>query len=162
MFEEGHHYYNRSFGYKVIAIDADRMLVIKDGGEQAELSLNHQTRIQENMERDRLHRTSPQSKVVKRRSDKISQDISEFQKNSLVNFRAYRAGGIVVECTTCHTHSPILDVDELKEFYSIHPAHNTEVNDGYYDSDEIKSVLDATKTVHRQWKFRGQSKGRFV
>ena len=55
MFEEERNYANRSFGFKVIAIHRDRMLVVKDDGKLVVLSHSLQTRIQENIEIQNNH-----------------------------------------------------------------------------------------------------------
>lgn len=140
MFQKGLHYKNRRFSFKVLQIEGNKMLVLLENDEKAVLNLELQTRIQKNISTQIIEPYTP-SKLPKRGKHYPSprkQSISEWQINSLANLNKDNiSGGIVVECLDCRAHSEIFGIDELRDFYFIHPKHNTRANGGYYDSNLI-------------------------
>ena len=142
MFQEGNHYKNRRFGFTVTAVLGDRMLVVMENGDKAVLSFELQSRIQNNIKI--AGKSMWTSTGLRPRQGALGSEqskISGWQLTSLVKFKESKNGGIVAECRDCQVHSSIFDVDELREFYLIHPKHKTNANDGYYDPDEIDKVI---------------------
>ena len=102
VFEEGLHYTNRRFGFTVIVIHGDRMLVTKDDGEQVVLSHNLQSLIQENIARQSTGVDTHYTQRSKRgKSLEERRRMSGWQEKSLAKFREHTDGGIVAECITC-------------------------------------------------------------
>ena len=138
MFKIGLHYKNRRFGFKVLQINGNKLFVLLDNGGKAILNKELQARFQKNISTEITEPPTP-SKLTKRGQNHFSprkQPISEWQINSLANLSKDNIdGGIVVECLDSKTHSEILNIDELRDFYFIHPKHNTHPNAEYYDSN---------------------------
>ena len=138
MFKIGVHYNNRRFDFKVLQINGNKLFVPLENGRRAILNKKLQERIQKNISTEIIESPTP-SKLTKRGQNQFSprkQPISEWQINSLANLSKDNIdGGIFVECLDCKTHSEILNIDELRDFYSIHPKHNTRANAPNYDSN---------------------------
>ena len=131
MFKIGVHYKNRRFDFKVFQINGNKLFVPLENGRRAILTKKLQERIQKNISTEIIESPTP-SKLTKRGQNHFSprkQPISEWQINLLANLNNPNIHvGIVMECLDCRTHSEILNIDELRDFYFIRPKHNTRAN----------------------------------
>ena len=85
MFIQGQHYKNRQFGFKVLEIKGNKMLVLLENDEKVILSVDIQTRIQQNISTKNINSSTPAKFSQRNNSSEWKQSISAWQINSLAN-----------------------------------------------------------------------------